>query len=61
MTAMRVPRQAVKRQLCTECAPRKLIDAEMVYRRRAAEDEPGECAFCGHNGVCKCYEIFIGR
>ena len=59
--AMKSKRQAVKRQLCSECAPRKLIAAEMTYRRRAAFDEPGKCAFCGHEGVLKCYEIMIGR
>ncbi len=51
----------VERLLCSDCAPRKLIMAEMHYKRSPGKDEFAECAFCHEKHACKCYQIAIGR
>lgn len=51
----------VDRMLCTDCGPRKLIEAELRYKRSPGKDEFAECAFCHRNRLCKCYQIAIGR
>lgn len=50
----------VKRWLCKDCAPAKLIQAEMRYGRSPGNDKQERCAFCGQYRFCKCYNIEIG-
>lgn len=45
------------RMLCTDCAPRKLREAEMSFRRSPGRDDLAVCAFCGRVSPCKCYQI----
>lgn len=51
----------VDRMLCTDCAPRKLLEAEMSFKRLPGKDDFAECAFCHRQRPCKCYQIAIGR
>ena len=46
-----------ERMLCGACAPRKLIEAEMTFNRKPADDNIAVCAFCGKERPCKCYRI----
>lgn len=50
----------VKRWLCTDCAPAKLIRADLKYGRSPGNDRQTRCSFCGSVRVCKCYNIEIG-
>lgn len=51
----------VERMLCNDCGPRKLINAQMTYKRSPGKDDCAECAFCHRERPCKCYQIAIGR
>ena len=46
-----------ERMLCGECAPRKLLQAEMDWSRCPGKDDLAVCAFCGRERPCKCYRI----
>lgn len=50
-----------ERMLCAACAPRKLMEAEMTFRRLPGKDDVAVCAFCGiydrREKPCKCYQI----
>lgn len=46
-----------ERLLCSECAPRKLREAEMTFRRSPGKDDVAVCAFCHRERPCKCYQI----
>ena len=52
-----------ERMLCTACAPRKLQQAEMTYRRRPARDGLAVCAFCTdrREKPCKCWQILTEK
>ena len=50
----------VKRWACKDCAPRKLIQAQLKYGRSPGNDKQTECAFCHEYRFCKCYNIEIG-
>lgn len=51
----------VERMICTECAPRKLIKAQMkFYSRAPGKDDVAECSFCHRIRYCKCWRFQIG-
>ena len=50
-----------ERMLCSECAPRKLLQAEMTYKRSPGRDDVAACAFCGRIRPCKCYQIMTEK
>ena len=50
----------VRRWLCKDCAPAKLIGAGLRYGRSPSGDREDKCAFCGRLRFCKCYYIEIG-
>lgn len=50
-----------ERMLCRECAPGKLIQAELTYRRVPGKDDLAECAFCHSERPCKCYQIITQK
>lgn len=49
----------VERLLCSRCGPKKLIQAEMTFKRSPGKDDVGVCAFCHRETACKCYVIAI--
>ncbi len=50
-----------ERMLCRDCAPEKLIRAELTYSRSPGKDDIAECAFCRRVRPCKCYQIMTEK